>query len=174
MEPLTRVDDETASQPTLRPPRHLVSKRAIGYWTARATLPWLILIGLQILWWVNDSHHNRVHLIWVVVTVVLAVAHLTVMPQWRYRVHRWETTPQAVYTQAGWFNQERRIAPISRIQTVDSHRGPFEQIFRLSNVIVTTASAAGPLRINGLDRAVAQRLVDELTTITQATQGDAT
>ena len=81
----------------------------------------------------------------------MAAAHLIVMPQWRYRVHRWETSADAVYTQSGWFNQERRIAPISRIQTVDSHRGPFEQLFGLANVTVTTASAAGPLEIHGLD-----------------------
>nr|WP_238362929.1 PH domain-containing protein [Actinopolymorpha pittospori] len=96
------------------------------------------------------------------------------MPRWRYAVHRWESTAEAVYTQSGWFDQERRIAPISRIQTVDSERGPLEQIFGLSNVTVTTASAAGPLKINGLDRDTAQRLVDDLTSTTQATHGDAT
>ncbi len=107
-------------------------------------------------------------------TVAVALAHLIVMPQWRYRVHRWETSADAVYTQSGWFNQERRIAPISRIQTVDSHRGPLEQLFGLANVTVTTASAAGPLHVHGLDLAVARQLVHELTTITQATEGDAT
>ena len=60
-------------------------------------------------------------------TGVLAVLHLVVMPQWRYRVHRWESTDQAVYTQTGWFTQERRIAPISRIQTVDSEFGVLER-----------------------------------------------
>jgi uncharacterized protein len=158
----------------LRPPSRTVSKRAVGYWTARAVPPWLIIIAVEIIWWLNDTAHDRAHLIAMVVTVVIMIAHLAVMPQWRFRVHRWETTEQAVYTQAGWFNQERRIAPISRIQTVDSHRGPFEQMFKLSNVTVTTASAAGPLRIHGLDRDVAQRLVDELTSITQATEDDAT
>jgi membrane protein YdbS with pleckstrin-like domain len=96
------------------------------------------------------------------------------MPRWRYRVHRWEATDQAVYTQSGWLNQERRIAPVSRIQTVDTERGPFEQLFGLSNVTVTTASAAGPLKIHGLDRDTAERLVAELTTNTQAERGDAT
>ena len=71
-------------------------------------------------------------------TVVLALAHLIIMPRWRYRVHRWESTPEAVYTQSGWFTTERRIAPVSRIQTVDSHIGPFERLFRLANVTVTT------------------------------------
>jgi uncharacterized protein len=159
---------------TLRPPRLMVSRRAIGYWTVRALPAWLVVAGIQVIWWVSDTGNSGTHLFWLVVTAVVAAAHLLVMPNWRYRVHRWETTPQAVYTQSGWFNQERRIAPISRIQTVDSHRGPIEQIFGLSNVTVTTASAAGPLRINGLTKDVAQRLVDELTSITQSTQDDAT
>jgi hypothetical protein len=96
------------------------------------------------------------------------------MPQWRYRVHRWEVAPEAVYTRAGWLHQESRIAPISRIQTVDSERGPLEQLFGLANVTVTTASAAGPLKIEGLDHQTAQRLVDDLTTAAHATRGDAT
>src|SRR4051794_41629800 len=65
------------------------------------------------------------------------------MPRWRFAVHRWEAAPDAVYTQSGWFDQERRIAPVSRIQTVDTERGPLEQLFGLSSVTVTTASAAG-------------------------------
>jgi membrane protein YdbS with pleckstrin-like domain len=108
------------------------------------------------------------------VTVLVAAGHLAVMPRWRYRVHRWEVSPLAVYTQSGWLTQERRIAPISRIQTVDSQRGPLEQLFGLANVTVTTASAAGPLHIKGLDDATAQRLVRELTTVTAAAEDDAT
>jgi membrane protein YdbS with pleckstrin-like domain len=60
-------------------------------------------------------------------------------------------------------SQERRIAAISRIQTVDTERGPLEQLFRRANVTVTTASAAGPLRIHGLDRATAEGVVAEST-----------
>src|SRR5919204_259410 len=88
-------------------------------------------------------------------TAVVAAAHLVVMPRWRYAVHRWEATPHAVYTQSGWFSQERRIAPVSRIQTVDAERPPLEQLFGLADVTVTTASAHGPLHIHGLDRATA-------------------
>jgi membrane protein YdbS with pleckstrin-like domain len=146
---------------------------AIRYWTARALAGWVVLAGAQVIWMVNDLHASW-HVIALAVTAVLAAAHVIVMPRWRFRVHRWESTPEAVYTQSGWFDQERRVAPISRIQTVDSERGPFEQIFGLANVTVTTASAAGPLKIRGLDRDTAQRLVDELTAGSQATQGDAT
>jgi membrane protein YdbS with pleckstrin-like domain len=109
-----------------------------------------------------------------VLTALLALGYLVIMPIWRYRVHRWETTDQAVYVQRGWFTVERRIAPISRIQTVDTERGPVEQLFGLARVTVTTASAAGPLAIHGLDAPTADRLAEQLTEITQATRGDAT
>ena len=158
----------------LRPPAHRVSRRAIGYWTVTASILWIILIGIQTLIVVTSDDAPSFLTVTLVLSCVLGPLHLIVMPQWRYRVHRWETTDQAVYTQTGWFSQERRIAPISRIQTVDMHRGPIEQLFSLANVTVTTASAAGPIRIHALDRALAQRLVDELTTITQASHGDAT
>jgi membrane protein YdbS with pleckstrin-like domain len=159
----------------LRPPTLLVSRRAILYWTVRALPLWLVLCGVQVMWLLGDDPSFRtVRVAALAATVVLAAIHLIVMPQWRYRVHRWESTPEAVYAQSGWFTIERRIAPVSRIQTVDSHIGPFERLFRLANVTVTTASAAGPVRIHGLDRAIARTLVDDLIRTTQAAPGDAT
>jgi len=163
-----------SSAPSLRPPRHLVSPISVWYWTARAAIGWVVVLILEVVWMLSDSHNGGWHTAGLVVTAVVAVAHLIVMPRWRYRVHRWEVTSVAVYTQAGWFHQERRIAPLSRIQTVDSERGPIEQLFGLMKVTVNTASAAGPLRIIGIDRDTAQELVDELTAIAQQTPGDAT
>jgi uncharacterized protein len=158
----------------LRPPSRLVSRKAIGYWALRALGGWLVIAAAQILWALGDLGHARYHVAGLIVTGVLAAAHVTVMPRWRFRVHRWEVTPEAVYTQSGWFDQERRIAPISRIQTVDSERGPFERIFGLANVTATTASAAGPLKIRGLDVETAERLVERLTEGTTADRTDAT
>jgi uncharacterized protein len=158
----------------LRVPANLVSPRARWYWAVRALPGWLAVIAVEVVVWLARDRPSVAHPILLAVTVVLAAAHLAVMPQWRYRVHRWETTDTAVYTQAGWFTQERRIAPISRVQTVDTERGPFEQLFGLANVTVTTASAAGPLEIHGLDRDTATALVDELTVRTQAAGGDGT
>jgi membrane protein YdbS with pleckstrin-like domain len=158
----------------LRAPAYRVSPRAIWYWTVRAALGWLVLVVVQLLALLGGGPERGPRLAILLGTVVAAVLHLVVMPQWRYRVHRWESTDLAVYTQTGWFTQERRIAPISRIQTVDSAFGVVERLFGLANVTVTTASAAGPIRIHGLDQQVAQRLVDQLTRTTAATPGDAT
>ena len=158
----------------LRDPAHHVSPRAILFWTIRALPGWFLLLAGQSLWFILSPDRVGLRIGALAVTVLLAAAHLIVMPRWRYRVHRWEVTDTAVYTQSGWISQERRIAPISRVQTVDTERGPLEQLFRLSNVTVTTASVAGPLHIHGLDRATADRLVAELTEVTSHSGGDAT
>ena len=160
--------------PRLRAPVNLVSRRAIGHWALRAGLGWLVVLLAQAApvvlaagapTWLRGT---------LLVSALAAVAHVVVMPQWRYRVHRWETTPDAVFTRGGWVNQEWRLAPISRIQTVDTARGPLQQLLGLATVTVTTASAQGPVTIEGLDEEVAARIVDELTATTQATPGDAT
>jgi uncharacterized protein len=158
----------------LRPPAHRVSRTAVWYWAARAAMLWVVVIGAEVAWLVASHEHRTAQVAVLAVSSAVGLAHLGVMPQWRYRIHRWEATPDAVYTQSGWFTQERRLAPISRIQTVDSKRGPLSQLFGLSDVTVTTASAAGPLVIEGLDKAVAEALVAELTATAQAAPGDAT
>ena len=144
-------------------------------WTVEASIGVIVLLGAQLVWWFADDDPSRtkhwgVGAVW----LVASAAYVAIMPRWRYRVHRWEATEHAIYTQTGWLNQERRIAPLSRVQTVDLERGPIAQAFRLASVTVTTASAAGPVRIHGLDLPVAQRLVDSLTASAVVEKGDAT
>lgn len=105
---------------------------------------------------------------------VLGLPLAILLPFWWYRVHRWEVTENAVYTRTGFFWQEWRVVPMSRIQTVDTQRGPLEQAFGLATVSVTTASARGAVQIQGLDHELAADLAQQLTETTQATPGDAT
>jgi uncharacterized protein len=163
----------TPTLPGLRDPRNPVSRRAIGYWTVRALVRGLVLVAIEVgvalgvgfgLWFA----------IALPVTVLVVAVYALIMPRWRYRVHRWEATDEAVYSRAGWVDVHWRIAPINRIQTIDSHRSFGERLFGLANVTVTTASAEGHVYIHGLDRATADRLLDELTIATGHTPGDAT
>jgi membrane protein YdbS with pleckstrin-like domain len=128
-----------------------------------------ILVGVALTW---ESLPARWWLVGAAAVAVLGYA--VVVPQWRYLVHRWEVSDTAVYTQTGWWARERRIAPMSRIQTVDYAEGVLSRMFGLATVTVTTASAAGALRIEGLDKFLAQRLVDDLTLKADAVEGDAT
>ncbi|EON25073.1 membrane-flanked domain-containing protein [Nocardioides sp. CF8] len=165
----------------LREPAHQVSPRAVTYWRVSALIgavvEWIIAISLFAFavpavsegpgrpWWAVPA---------LVLALVLPLAHVAVMPQLRFRIHRWEITPTAIHTRAGWLRIDSRIAPLSRVQTVDSTQGALMRMFRLASLTVTTASAAGPITIDCLDRDVARRLVHELTEITGASEGDAT
>jgi uncharacterized protein len=159
--------------PGLRAPGNQVSRRAVTYWTARAALSGTALVLAEVIAAAVSGFSGTWRAL-LVATVVVAVLHAVIMPRWRYRVHRWEVTEQALYTRSGWFSVHWRIAPISRIQTIDSHRSVGERLFGLANVTATTASAAGPVRIHALDRALADRLLDQLAVATGQTPGDAT
>ena len=158
----------------LRAPAHQVSPRAVPYWTLTALAGHAALLGGGLVaalvvpgvpGWV----------LWVLAALaVVAVVHAVVMPRVRYDVHRWEVTPTAVHTRAGWIGRQTRIAPISRVQTVDSRQGALMRLFGLASLTVTTASAAGPISIACLDADTARDLVARLTAITAATEGDAT
>ena len=155
-------------------PAHPPSRRAPGLWALSAALSWLVLVVAQVVWWVVLPRPGWLHVAVAVVTTVLMVLHIGVVPLWRYRVHRWEISPQAVFTRTGWLVQESRIAPISRVQTVDTYRGPLDRLFGLANVTVTTASSAGAVQIVALDVDVADRVVAQLTDIAALGGEDAT
>jgi len=157
----------------LREPRHRVSPRARLMWQVTALVEGAVTIGVLLL---VDLAVDAVDLRWwmVVACAVAVLAWVAVVPQWRYAVHRWEVTDTAVHTQTGWWAREQRIAPLSRIQTVDRAEGAVARLFGLATVTVTTASAAGALEIDGLDRRQARELVAELTVKADAVEGDAT
>lgn len=158
----------------LAEPAHPPSPKAPLVWAIGAAVPWLVLIVAQLVWFVLDRRLPWLHWLAAAVSVVGVVVSVVVVPLWRYRVHRWDIDDQAVYTRSGWLVQERRIAPISRVQTVDTYRGPLDQLFGLANVTVTTASSAGAVRIVALDTPVADRIVAQLTDIAALGEQDAT
>lgn len=157
----------------LRDPANRVHLRARTMWRVQGAIGSTVVIGALVVVAVIWTEYGAR---WLVVgaAVILATAYVLVVPQWRYLVHRWEITGTAVYTQHGWWARERRIAPMSRVQTVDLAQGLVERVFGLATLTVTTASAAGALRIEGLDHATAVGLVDQLTVQAEAAGGDAT
>ncbi len=159
---------------SLRPPHNRVERRALWWWTLQNAL---FSVPLVVGAWVAFAVWPAARP-WLVVVAVLvsllAVVGVAVEPAWRYHVHRWEVTDEAVYGLSGWWVREWRVAPISRIQTVDAVRGPLEQLLGLATLRVTTASSKGAITVPGMDHLVAAEVAERLTTITQTTPGDAT
>lgn len=152
-----------------------MSPRAVWWWRMRALLAGLALAVPQAVVLVVFAGYAPGWLTaTTVATVVACLVYGIAVPPLLYRIHRWEVTPEAVYTSSGWLVREWRIAPISRVQTVDTEHGPLQQLLKLASVTVTTASARGPVTIRGLDEGSAAELARLLTETTQATPGDAT
>lgn len=165
----------TTGDPALRDPAHKVSRNAIGYWTTTALI-WegiflaiLTVVYLVVLperwWWATAI---------LALAVVGALVEILIVPRFKFAVHRWEVTDTAIYTRSGWLNVEQRIAPLSRVQTVDSEQGAIQRLFKLASITVTTASSAGAIEIKCLDQDQARRVVADLTEITGRDEGDAT
>lgn len=160
----------------LREPAHRVSPQAIPFWRVSALIGDAVLVVAVVVAYVVIPDVPGWTLLLVLLVAAAAVAHVVLMPQIRYRVHRWEVTDTAVHTRSGWIGRETRIAPISRVQTVDSRQGALMRLFGLASITVTTASAAGPITVDCLDADTARAVVAQLTAITAATtdQDDAT
>ena len=148
--------------------------RAVRWWVLRGlcSAGVVLLALLAAAWWWAPARP------WLVAPVVLAAVwtgvRVLVEPRWRYAVHRWETTDDAVYALTGWVVREWRVAPLSRVQTVDAVRGPLEQALGLATLRVTTASSSGAISIRGLDKDVAGAVAERLKAVVESTPGDAT
>ena len=158
----------------LRPPRHRVERRAALWWTLQSlAFGGPVLAGVLVAYALWEAARPWL-LLALLVAAVLTLVGTLVEPWWRYAVHRWEITDEAVYGLSGWVVREWRVAPISRIQTVDAVRGPLEQLLGLSTLRVTTASSRGAVEIGGLNHEVAAEVAENLRGVTQRTPGDAT
>jgi uncharacterized protein len=157
----------------LRTPRERVSPRARLMWMCLDLLRAVVIMAVLLL---VTGPWNWFDLpTWVLVVIgAFLLVFAVLVPQWRYAVHRWEVTDTAVYTQTGWWARERRIAPMSRVQTVDHREGAIARLFGLATVRITTASSAGALTIEGLDRLQALEIVENLTRMADSVPGDAT
>jgi uncharacterized protein len=163
----------------LRAPAHRVHRAAVWLWAVQGLAFWLILaavvITLSIVLPDDLPAGVSVPLAiarWLVVPLTLL--GVVVEPLWRYRVHRWEVTADAVYTLEGWLSRTWRIVPISRIQTVDTTRGPLQQLLGLASISVRTASHAGSTSIQQLSAPVAESVAHDLALRANAVHDEAT
>ena len=157
----------TTAPPPVREPAWSLSRSAIGLWVTEGVISSLVLTIAAVVFAVfvpGDVGGPLPVLRWLVPIAALlyAVVTIGVRPWFRFRVHRWEVTADAVYTLTGWLTRTWTLVPISRIQTVDVTRGVLQQLFGLSTVAVLTASSQGTVRIWHLDADVAQRVADDL------------
>jgi membrane protein YdbS with pleckstrin-like domain len=151
----------------LRPPAHRVDPAARWLWAAEGAVVTVVVAAVVIVLSIalpDDTPHWFEVLLAVArwLLVPLGLVAVLIEPLWRFRVHRWEVTEQAVYTLEGWLTRTWRIVPISRIQTVDTTRGPLQQLLGLTSIRVRTASHAGSTSIEQLSAPLAAAVAHDL------------
>lgn len=170
----TTTPEPPAADGAPRPPRHRVAPGARTYWLLTRVLVLVLALAATLvpalLW-----EGGRPWLLWAAgALAVLLLPGLALAPWLRYRTHRWEVTATAVYCRTGWLGRQWRIAPLSRVQTVEAKRNVLHRVLGLAAVSVTTGSAQGAVLIDGLDAETADDLVAQLTDAVAETRGDAT
>lgn len=162
-----------------REPQWRVARSAIGLWTVGAigtALVVLIPVSIAAVL-IPDSAVRWLVVVTDILPWVLAaffVVEILALPWYKYAVHRWEVTPDGVYTLTGWLSRTWILVPISRIQTVDVTRGPLQRMFGLASVSVRTASAHGSVEIHQLDAYTAAQVADDLSKRANLYDDDAT
>ncbi|MEI5103147.1 PH domain-containing protein [Streptomyces sp. PmtG] len=169
------VGQRAAAAPSLGEPQpgQRLDRRAVYWWMTQNLLVVVpVLAALAAASWIPGAPSW----LWPVFAVAcpIGLGHALLTPWYRYRVHRWEASGEAVCSASGWLTREWRVVPFTRIQTLDTKRGPLMQLFGLAAVTVTTASAAGPVTIVGLDHRLATAMVQDLTERVRALHEDGT
>jgi membrane protein YdbS with pleckstrin-like domain len=108
--------------------------------------------------------------LWVVATVVLLG-----LVGWGWRIVTRNTRSwgyaerdEDLYIRHGVMFRTLVVVPYGRMQYVDVHAGPLEQLFRIASVHLHTASPGTRARIPGLPAIEAARLRDRLTSLGEA------
>jgi membrane protein YdbS with pleckstrin-like domain len=151
----------------VREPAWSLSRSAIGLWVTESVIGTLFLglaVGAFLIFVPADAGGPVPVLRWLapIGLLIYAVVAIGIRPWFKFRVHRWEVTGEAVYTLTGWLTRTWTLVPIARIQTVDVTRGVLQQLFGLSTVAVLTASSQGPVHVWHLEADVAQRVATDL------------
>jgi membrane protein YdbS with pleckstrin-like domain len=102
---------------------------------------------------------------WLPATVAIAAAVLAaVVPPLRYRRWRYEIRERDLFVSHGALFQVLTLIPFDRIQFVETHQGPLDRLFGLTQLVVFTAAGRAG-QIPGLEASVAEALREELSKV---------
>lgn len=101
-----------------------------------------------------------------IITVVLSItmiANLLISPHFRYKRYKYMITDDKIDLVEGYIFIKRDIVPIERIHKITLERGPIDNIYGLSKVILITAGGIVVIRFLKLKEA--EKIVENLKNI---------
>lgn len=168
------ADAAPAVIPGLRPPANALHPRVQRIWAVETLLSGLTASVMATLAaGLLDAFTGTPRALLVVavaIVVVVSVVAALVVPGISYRHYRWEVTEAGLIVQRGWLLREFIAVPHTRVQTVETRRGPLERLVDLASAGVSTA-AGEAVRVPGLTPDTAAGLQAELAARTGRGEG---
>lgn len=93
---------------------------------------------------------------------LISVTAFIIAPNIRYKRYKYLITEDRIEIVEGIFWVKRTIVPMDRIHQIDVARGPIDNAFKLSKVVVTTAGSAAAFKFIDID------VADEISEILNA------
>jgi hypothetical protein len=141
----------------LAPPREHLDPRARTMWYVSETIQmalWAIAIVAIAVVLIRFTDLSTGWIVGVAAVILIGgTIETAISPGLRYRYWRYEIRSDEVDLQHGFLVKTRQLVPMSRIQHVDTRRGPLQQRFGLASVVFYTA--AGAMEIPALSQEVA-------------------
>jgi membrane protein YdbS with pleckstrin-like domain len=149
------------------PPREHLDPRALRLWRigegVQSVVFLAIAVGLTAVLIVATDLSLVVAVAPAAIALILGVADVLLVPSIRWRHWRYEIGDLEVDLERGIWTITRTRVPMSRIQHVDTRRGPLEQRLGLATVVLYTA--AGANEIPALALPVADAVRDRIATL---------
>ncbi len=109
-----------------------------------------------------NTYQNTIHIVLIVGSVLLMM-NLLITPHFRYKRYKYLITKDRVEVVEGYLFIKRDIVPIERIHKITLSRGPIDNFYGLSKVLLTTAG--GDVTIKYLKQEEASKIAEHLKNI---------
>lgn len=96
---------------------------------------------------------------------VVGAALAAAVPVVRYRRWRYAVRPDDLWLRSGVLVERISVIPLSRLQFVDTRRGPLDRLLGLARLVVHTAALGTAGTLPGLDVAEAELLRERLARV---------
>lgn len=163
----TPTDITATNGPGLREPRERLDPRARAVWALNELIGGVVTGGIALLVLFGARRIFDLHWGWVAgitaAIVLRAVVWAWAGPALQYRQWRFEIRDDEVDLLHGIVVRTRQIIPMSRIQHVDTTRGPLQRRFGLASVVFYTA--AGVMSIPALSAERAAEVRDQIAAL---------
>ena len=138
-----------------------LNRKVVSYWILTRILLFLVVCLSIIIIIIFIPQEYLLSLLLPTGFLFLGISFYTfIMPILEYKAYRYYYDDSKIIIKGGVFFRFYRVIPIIQIQDIGTFQGPLKIIYKLSNIIISTAGSVE--KIYNLDTAIAKDIVDEL------------